>query len=1180
MVTKLRDLPGATDASQSADDGSAALADQHLKGLLESAVELSNIVARVSDEEFRWQESRYDIDSRRGRELLFLMANNEWVRATSEIVDVSRSDSIETVIKIDIDLDQITHEAFRDRTGRFWLPVAVVPPQATMDAPAEPDQHRLEPDPFATVTDAAGDLMPMLPTADARHQMSAAMAEIIVNMAVARWPGKDQERPIATRDQRLLLSAAIYRLLRRGLARKRAADGAEWGPETGPDREAVRRAPTNSLAEVLPDSLASELRMGKARSELLKLLGAYNTLLDKRAKKRPGDDDDSRSDAPQFAPELARRALRVLRALAESMVIVVPVNRSTAPTVVTVRVPTRSLHSRNEWKLTQPSTWPVRPLGHLEIDVLLPTADADREVQINLPDGVSFAGTHGTDRADTNRPRLDIRVKRPQPFSELIGLLRHLTDQQLAEWPPFLRQCLADLARSKAAAANEMLRHYEASSEKDQAPADIRQESTKAVRASLDELSAKLTWPGGGSNDALTTLKDAREKLKQESAYLFRRTSADRVSPRTVVARADMIEDVSRRAIPNTAKIRVDVAVTDGEYFSIARFSGRMSLLLMAMVFILLAAWRLLRHTTGPSPEVLAIVLTLFSAIQAGQMERPDRSTLRGLLSAPGNWLIAASIIPALALAVVLAFPWGGWVPTIWAAACVGGQVLFQLAMSRSPVATTEWAGPEQRHMFFTDPPDYRHFEALRSNYWRSTTADALMIGRTAYAYVLWQRSPSPQLTPLLSWRNGSPVQGEAPNQVQGEAANVLALLRSGTVGQATTFVVFRREPSDGWTDHADHVAKLDLDPNRLAPMESIVSVVDVFVGVSRDKMLTMATHPLVKMLKAAAHRLIVLDAQLPVPIPVAGYEDRQWARLRVALRDADDIKRLIPFLNAVRQCALTARQEHGLVVAVRTVPTVAPRVISKTATAPDCRSKSGPLVRADELDVVNTSASRDENPGARTWRTLTICSDAWSNIESDIVQGLAQMRPPLQLAGLTYALLYGKAVVVILAHEPGALIQARTDIEAKLQRRCAHARLQVPVNEDLTRSELGSAGKYPLLRIHFRWQDRPGALLNVLKSLSATLRDTRPSIEPEDWSISYARTQVAVGRSALARLTVRIHDAKVAPWKPDQLEEIAQKVQTLATREAAGGNPADSGGGEDVPEDPVISLELIRAPS
>ena len=262
---------------------------------------------------------------------------------------------------------------------------------------------------------------------------------------------------------------------------------------------------------------------------------------------------------------------------------------------------------------------------------------------------------------------------------------------------------------------------------------------------------------------------------------------------------------------------------------------------------------------------------------------------------------------------MVLAFPWGGWVPTIWAAVCVAGQVVFQAAMSWSPLATTESARPEGRQTFYTDPLNYEHFTALRSNYWRSTTADALMIGRAAYGYVVWQKSsPPPQLHPLLSWRSGSTEQSEA--------ANILALLRSGTVGQATTFVVFRKKPGDGWTDHADQVTELDLDPNRLAPMESIASVVDVFVGVSRDRMLTMGMHPIVKVLKAAGHKLIVLDAQLPVPAPVAGYEDRRWARVRVALRDAEDIRRLVPFLSAVSSSAVAAPREYRLAVAVRTV--------------------------------------------------------------------------------------------------------------------------------------------------------------------------------------------------------------------------------------------------------------------
>jgi hypothetical protein len=81
----------------------------------------------VEPDEFYWQDSHYDHDSAGGRELLFLIANHEWVRATSETIDISRSDVIETTIKIDIDLSQITHEAFRQRHGRHWLPVTVLP---------------------------------------------------------------------------------------------------------------------------------------------------------------------------------------------------------------------------------------------------------------------------------------------------------------------------------------------------------------------------------------------------------------------------------------------------------------------------------------------------------------------------------------------------------------------------------------------------------------------------------------------------------------------------------------------------------------------------------------------------------------------------------------------------------------------------------------------------------------------------------------------------------------------------------------------------------------------------------------------------------------------------------------------------------------------------------------------
>ena len=103
--------------------------------LAKLAADLFRAVQSVTPAEFTWQEAHYDHDSRLGRELLFLMANYDWVRATSEIVDITRSDTIETTIKIDVDLSQVTHEAFRKRTGPIWLPVAVLPPYIRRDDP-------------------------------------------------------------------------------------------------------------------------------------------------------------------------------------------------------------------------------------------------------------------------------------------------------------------------------------------------------------------------------------------------------------------------------------------------------------------------------------------------------------------------------------------------------------------------------------------------------------------------------------------------------------------------------------------------------------------------------------------------------------------------------------------------------------------------------------------------------------------------------------------------------------------------------------------------------------------------------------------------------------------------------------------------------------------------------------
>ena len=126
----------------------------------------------------------------------------------------------------------------------------------------------------------------------------------------------------------------------------------------------------------------------------------------------------------------------------------------------------------------------------------------------------------------------------------------------------------------------------------------------------------------------------------------------------------------------------------------------------------------------------------------------------------------------------------------------------------------------------------------------------------------------------------------------------------------------------------------------------------------------------------------------------------------------------------------------------------------------------------------------------------------------------------------------------------------------------------------------------YPMLRMHFRWQDRPGATMNVLTAIGTALRETQPAIDGKDWSVSYARLQVITGQVAIARMTLRLHVPwqAVDHWTPDYMEETARKIEYLAAG-AAAKQAAQAAGlapeaGPDVlraPEEPVVRIDRIR---
>jgi hypothetical protein len=353
----------------------------------------------------------------------------------------------------------------------------------------------------------------------------------------------------------------------------------------------------------------------------------------------------------------------------------------------------------------------------------------------------------------------------------------------------------------------------------------------------------------------------------------------------------------------------------------------------MTVVLVFFGVARLLDYSAIPNSDVLALVLTFFSATQAGRIERQDRSTLRGLLSASGNWLIVASILPTVILAVVLAFSPSWSSEVTWAACCIGLQLLLQAAMSRrGPLSGAGSPGQSGRRQLRTESPGYWQSEALRSDWWRSVTAEVLL-PHDAFAYVIWQEDGSGTLTNLLA-RAQQPSQrplsedltavprflgsrrttSTVPSAVSGGPANVLALLRWGTNDQALTFVVFRGEPVPDWAGPA-YVRQLDLDPDRVSPLGSVTSTVDVLVGVPRgSEAVRVADHPLTGILRTAYPRLIVLGVELPVAPPVATSTDLNWARVRVALRDHEDIKSLAPFLEAIHVLAAAADANLDLV--------------------------------------------------------------------------------------------------------------------------------------------------------------------------------------------------------------------------------------------------------------------------
>jgi len=1056
------------------------------------ALFLRNLVVQVTPDEFRREEVHYGRHSQLGRELLFLIANNDWMLATTESVEITSSMAVETKIKVDIDFDRVKHEAVRRQTGRLWLPVVVLPPL------------RRRSQVTVTVTDARGGPLVTLPSTDLHHRISAAISEMIINMFVVQGPDMLVELGwTPEHDQKLLLSAAIYRLLQR------------------------HDAAYSSLQEAAPPAESAEIH--RARRWVLPLLDALAAVLS------PAHLDAIPRRGWPVMPELPHRVTTVLRALAESEVVVVALERVQTPTVVTVTLPSRPLHlrpgpaKRHQRHISPPRLrawhWAV-PRVDVDVDLLLPSSEAARQVEVSLPDGLSL---------DQSRPlstcaELDIQMGAPPPLRHLQQLMNQLLHPPRSR-PISSYQCLADLAGAKADAVQELLRYYEVGHAAGTRERNVGYETTdealsySSLRARLAQLRSELGHLSAeGSAETLAGLASIWGGGEWLLPPLRRRTSAQVFSGRpAVVLSTSMIEDESERADPMRAKIHLGIAVTGS---------------------------RALRR--GGRPTV-------------GSKRRARLTLCTGCL-------------------------------------------------------------------------DHAASAVLQSTWWRNTTETSLTLSQPAYGYLVWQRGESSTLRDLLidaqptsarahrqlptvldrpvgdrwtRWLSGLAAEASSRPAAQKrtasaearfvsmqdnpassrerEPATVLGLLRAATASQSLTFAVFRDPPKAELDHSGDEVIRVDVDTDRAALSYVSAGVIGVFLGLAQaGGLLPVSGHPVAAVLKAAEkHGLAVLDVQLPIGAPAFAYDDLQWARVQLGLRDAG-MSRVSEFLSdlhaftdafAVHQRPpLGTPHLHRLVTAVQTVREGIPRILnyqpSASNTGPEWESR---LVLASDLDVVAASgAHQNEAATAKTWRVMAISAHQQPGIESKILNNID---PNLRLAGLKSATVHGETVLLLLGHNSDG---PKGSMEPPgWTRKFGSARdIAVHIDKWQSREELGTAQHHPLLRVHMRTPNRPGAVLGLLDSLDHVLHENAPAAMTQRYRIfPYAKTETGAANTAFISIVFElpVTPPKLSHWGSAELDAIERSLRALLARgaDAAATTPTE----DLVGRDNVIRVSLAAGP-
>ncbi|HST64391.1 MAG TPA: hypothetical protein VLM05_04305 [Mycobacteriales bacterium] len=1097
--------------------------------------ELTRELLDVTLEEFRLTESRFESDSRLGRELLYLLSNTGWIRRTTEVVDVSRVAAVESRVVVDVDPGYIAHEALRTLDGPVWLPLLALPRPVDADAGAGRPVS-------IDVTDRTGDRVAEVPQAEVGHQLAAALAETLVSRLQRRGPAESGQ---ATRDLQVLLAAVLARLLP-GPAR-------DEPPTAGVPAAAVARGNRLQLAQRrLRERLDAELAAAEAEEARQAQPDADLATVD----------EDARST-------LNSREAEIVRALRGCRLVVAPVDPDGPPTSFTVAMPARTLTR------TPPGRY--ASVARIRVALLAPSTHADRVIEVVVPDGVR----------SVEDPQARIEVLAPQQFEQLTLLL----DRMLrATNPPhgWVRKQLAELAVVKLHAAIHSLRnHYWTGDDP----------TTERLLAALRELREPLDAEAHGRPGELARPWAAARALLPDR--LLRRLDRSTTDPGSIRFRATAIEEFTLRSAPTDAYVELVVASGDSPTLGTARAVNGINILVLVGVVVLLALAHSATDSRADVLATLLTIFPTLQASRLEQPDSTrlvGLLTMRhfrvGLLTAvPGLGLAAvlafapegARLLGAAIAAVVLQLGCHVWIR--WLAD--EHSVLFRRRRARVSLATDP--GADHREFDVLRAAWCRSLtgEVLllgRSAYpYVAVDRDepgALVDLLTGAQGELADRST--RLRKVL--RDLRPV---APREPAGDTAvNLLGVLRGTAVGRSVTFLVFRDPPKPDWLaaagarDATGHLLReirpMPSDRARSAPMEPPDWVLDVMIGIGAEDG-DFAAHPLPRIARSAgAANFTLLNVQLPAPPPVQDDRERRWLRLRVGVpyRRGDSLRKLVRFL-----ATLDGLRADGVLVHLREVPQM--ESLDATQTAPEDSFDELPGARVPTTGKTSTGrlvTDQDIRVPAGTgaaWRLVAVCAQPRAGLLADLLSALHEHAGVRSLAGAISGVFDGTMVIFLLCR--AATDPADPGAAARVEQATRAYRTVVRMLDGVRPGPVPADAPRPLLRVQIRTPDRPGVMQDLLRELGARLSATDGDVD-----VLYALTPVVDGQALSGRLLLRLPYDRGGDdrWARTDWQDMGRLIAQAVARASGGPSAADAERTSRLSDDTVVTLDLVRRPS